>query len=154
MLVRAWLVLFSFLQHGGLNVKLRTLEYFTLYLRNRQSGNLRTIENCICGLCSIERNMRSFLRTVCVHLLPGNFPLYGISSPTFSQGGIPSSLLSLQQIMLNPFLFIKNKPLFTVYPPLKKRRDMFSEGNAARLAGCDRQPSADDNESLTHFFLI
>ena len=64
MLVRAQLVLFSFLRHGALNVKLRTLEYFTLYLRNRQSGNLRTIENCICGLRSIERNMRSFLRTV------------------------------------------------------------------------------------------
>jgi hypothetical protein len=64
MLVRAQLVLFSFLRHGMLNVKLRTLEYFTLYLRNRQSGNLRTIENCICGLRSIERNMRSFLRTV------------------------------------------------------------------------------------------
>ncbi len=64
MLVRAQLVLFSFLRHGALNVKLSTLEYFTLYLRNRQSGNLRTIENCICGLRSIERNMRSFLRTV------------------------------------------------------------------------------------------
>ncbi len=64
MLVRAQLVLFSFLRHGMLNVKLRTLEYLTLYLRNRQSGNLRTIENCICGLRSIERNMRSFLRTV------------------------------------------------------------------------------------------
>ncbi len=81
----------------------------------------------------------------CVHLLPripGNFPLYGISSPTFSQVGIPSSLLSLQQIMLNPFLFIKNKQLFTVYPqrvspPLKKLRDMFSGGNAAHPVGCD-----------------
>jgi len=50
--------------HRAWNVKLRILECFTLYLRNRQSGNLRAIENCICGLRSIERNMRSFLRTV------------------------------------------------------------------------------------------
>jgi hypothetical protein len=33
--------------HGALNVKLRTLEYFTLYLRNRQSGNLGAIESCV-----------------------------------------------------------------------------------------------------------
>ncbi len=46
--------------HGTSNVKLRILECFTLYLRNRQSGNLRAIENCICGLRSIERNMRFF----------------------------------------------------------------------------------------------
>jgi hypothetical protein len=50
--------------HGTSNVKLRILECFTLYLRNPQSGNLRAIENCICGLRSIERNMRFFLRTV------------------------------------------------------------------------------------------
>jgi hypothetical protein len=50
--------------HRALNVNLRILECFTLYLRNRQSGNLRALENCICGLRSIERNMRSFLRTV------------------------------------------------------------------------------------------
>ncbi len=55
--------------HRASNVKLRILECFTLYLRNRQSGNLRAIENCICGLRSIERNMRSFLRTVCSWLL-------------------------------------------------------------------------------------
>jgi hypothetical protein len=52
--------------HGTSNVKLRILECFTLYLRNRQSGNLRAIENCICGLRSIERNMRFFLRTVSI----------------------------------------------------------------------------------------
>jgi hypothetical protein len=50
--------------HRAANVKLRILECFTLYLCNRQSGNLRAIENCICGLRSIERNMRSILRTV------------------------------------------------------------------------------------------
>ncbi len=50
--------------HGALNVKLRTLKYFTLYLRNHQNGNLRAIESCICGIRSIERNMMSFLRTV------------------------------------------------------------------------------------------
>ncbi len=54
--------------HRASNVKLRILECFTLYLRNRQSGNLRAIENCICGLRSIERNMRSFLRTVRVRV--------------------------------------------------------------------------------------
>ncbi len=50
--------------HGALNVKLRTLEYFMLYLRNRQSGNLRAIESCVCSIRSIERNMMPFLRTV------------------------------------------------------------------------------------------
>ncbi len=50
--------------HGALNVKLRTLEYFTLNLRNRQSGNLRAIESCVCSIRSIEHNMMSFLRTV------------------------------------------------------------------------------------------
>jgi hypothetical protein len=50
--------------HYVLNVKLRNLEYFTLYLRNRQSGNLRAIESCVCSVCSIERNMMSFLRRV------------------------------------------------------------------------------------------
>ncbi len=50
--------------HGALNVKLRTLENFTLYLRNRQSVNLRAIESCVCSIRSIERNMMSFLRTV------------------------------------------------------------------------------------------
>ncbi len=43
--------------HGAWNIKLRTLEYFTLYLRNRQSENLRAIESCVCS--SIERNMMS-----------------------------------------------------------------------------------------------
>ncbi len=37
-----------------------TLEYFTLYLRNRQSGNSRAIESCVCSIRSIERNMKSF----------------------------------------------------------------------------------------------
>ncbi len=50
--------------HGALNIKLRTLEYFTLYLHNRQSGNLRAIESCVCSIRPIERNMMSFLRTV------------------------------------------------------------------------------------------
>ncbi len=57
------------------NVKLRILECFTLYLHNRQSGNLRAIENCICGLRSIERNMRSFLRTVQERLSSPPLPL-------------------------------------------------------------------------------
>jgi hypothetical protein len=55
-----------FSSHGALNVKLRTLEYFTLYLRNRQSRNLRAIESCVSSIRSIERNMMSFLRTVCL----------------------------------------------------------------------------------------
>jgi hypothetical protein len=55
--------------HGALNVKFRTLEYFTLYLRNRQSGNLKAIESCVCSIRSIERNMLSFLRTVYVYYL-------------------------------------------------------------------------------------
>jgi hypothetical protein len=33
-------------------------------MRNCRSLNLRAIENCICGLRSIERNMRFILRTV------------------------------------------------------------------------------------------
>ncbi len=64
MLVRAQPVLLVFSGHGALNVKLRTLENFTPYLRNRQSGNLRAIESCICSIRSIEGNMMSFLRTV------------------------------------------------------------------------------------------
>jgi hypothetical protein len=39
-------------------------EGFTLYLCNSQSVNLWPIENCICGLCSIDPNMRSILQTV------------------------------------------------------------------------------------------
>ncbi len=65
MLVRAQAVFFGFLRPWRMNVNLRRLECFTSYLRNGQSGNLRAIENCICGLRSIERNMRAFLRTVC-----------------------------------------------------------------------------------------
>jgi hypothetical protein len=64
MLVRAQPVLLVFSGHGAVNVKLRILENFTLYLRNRQSGNLRAIESCVCSIRSIERNMMSFLRTV------------------------------------------------------------------------------------------
>jgi hypothetical protein len=41
----------------------------------------------------------------------------------------------------NPFLFIKNKLLFISSEGFsvleKKRRDMFSEGNAAHPVGCD-----------------
>jgi hypothetical protein len=50
--------------HGALNVKLRTLECFTLYLRNRQSWNLRAIESCVCIIRSMARNMTSFFWTV------------------------------------------------------------------------------------------
>ncbi len=64
LLVRLPPVLFSLPSHGAPSVKLRILQNFTLYLRNSCSLNLRAIENCICGLCSIERNMRSILRTV------------------------------------------------------------------------------------------
>jgi hypothetical protein len=68
MLVRAQPVFFSLPSHGEPSVKLRILQNFTLYLRNNWSINLRAIENCICGLRSIERKMRSILRTV--HLPP------------------------------------------------------------------------------------
>jgi hypothetical protein len=64
MLVRLRTVFYSLPSHGVLSVKLRILENFTLYLRNSWSLNLRAIENCICGLCSIGRKMRSILRTV------------------------------------------------------------------------------------------
>jgi hypothetical protein len=64
MMVRAQAVFFGFLRPWRTNVNLRRLECFTSYLRNGQSGNLRAIENCICGLRSMERNMRAFLRTV------------------------------------------------------------------------------------------
>ncbi len=50
--------------HGSSNVKLRISESFMPYLHDGQSGNLRAIENCILSLCSIEHNMRLFLRTV------------------------------------------------------------------------------------------
>jgi hypothetical protein len=64
MLVQAQPVLFNFLGQGVLKVKLSTFENFTLYLRNRQGGNLRAIESCVCSIRSIERNMMSNLRTV------------------------------------------------------------------------------------------
>ena len=57
-------VLFSLSSLSISSVKLRILENFTLYLRNSWSLNLRAIENCICGLRSIGRKMRSILRTV------------------------------------------------------------------------------------------
>ncbi len=57
-------VLFSLSSLSVSSVKLRILENFTLYLRNSWSLNLRAIENCICGLRSIGRKMRSILRTV------------------------------------------------------------------------------------------
>ncbi len=57
-------VLFSLSILSVSSVKLRILENFTLYLRNSWSLNLRAIENCICGLRSIGRKMRSILRTV------------------------------------------------------------------------------------------
>jgi hypothetical protein len=50
--------------HGALNIKLRTSVYFTLYLRNRQSGNLQAIESRVCSICSIEHNMMQFLQKV------------------------------------------------------------------------------------------
>ncbi len=37
---------------------------FTSYLRNGRSVNFRAIENCICGLCCMERKMRTTLQTV------------------------------------------------------------------------------------------
>ncbi len=64
MVVRLHPVFFSLPSPGIPSVKLRILEIFTLYLRNSWSLNLRAIENCICGLRSIERNMRFILRTV------------------------------------------------------------------------------------------
>jgi hypothetical protein len=64
MLVRLPPVLFSLSSLSVSSVKLRTLENFTLYLRNSWSLNLRAIENCICGLRSIGRKMRSILRIV------------------------------------------------------------------------------------------
>ncbi len=61
-----------------MNVKLRTLEYITLYLRNRQSGNLRAIESCVCSIRSIERNMMSFLRTVYSGHQSGKAPYHSL----------------------------------------------------------------------------
>jgi hypothetical protein len=54
MLVRPDLCSLVFSSHGASKVKLRTLECFTLYLRNHQSGNLRTKGNCICSIRSME----------------------------------------------------------------------------------------------------
>jgi hypothetical protein len=64
MLVRLPPVLFSLSSLSVSSVKLRILENFTLNLRNSWSLNLRAIENCICGLRSVGRKMRSILRTV------------------------------------------------------------------------------------------
>ena len=67
MLARLRPVFFSLPSHGMPSVKLRILENFTLYPRNSLSLNLRALENCICGLRSIGRKMRSILRTVWKH---------------------------------------------------------------------------------------
>ncbi len=69
MLVRLRPVFFSLPSHGVPSVKLCILENFTLYLRNSWSLNLRAIENCICGLHSIGRKMRSILRTVQLNIV-------------------------------------------------------------------------------------
>ncbi len=84
MVVRLPPVFFSLLSHGMRSVKLCILENFTLYLRNSWSLNLRAIESCICGLRSIERKMRSILRTV--HLL--TYDLYGPVCNAFNVGNI------------------------------------------------------------------
>jgi hypothetical protein len=64
MLVRLPPVLFSLSSLSVSSVKLRILLNFTLYLRNTWSLNLRAIESCVCSIRSIERKMRSILRTV------------------------------------------------------------------------------------------
>ncbi len=68
LLVRLPPVFFSLPRHSAPSVKLRILQNFTVYLRNSWSINLPAIENCICGLHSIERKMRSILRTVCLFI--------------------------------------------------------------------------------------
>ncbi len=50
--------------HGGTKKIIRAL--FLFFLHNGWSVNLRAIENWIFGIRSIERKMRSILRTVCV----------------------------------------------------------------------------------------
>ncbi len=64
LLVRLPPVFFSLSILSVLSVKLSILENFTLYLRNTWSLNLRAIESCVCSIRSIERKMRSILRTV------------------------------------------------------------------------------------------
>jgi hypothetical protein len=56
------------------SVKLRILENFVLYLRNTWSLNLRAIESCVCSIRSIERKVRSILRTV--NAIIGSFLLF------------------------------------------------------------------------------
>ncbi len=102
--------------HRASNVKLRILECFTLYLRNRQSGNLQAIENCICGLRSIERNMRSILRTVCGEEQPLEYPplilrwifcqlTQGCQSSGASQAPPPLSAISFSTARKIPFMY-------------------------------------------------
>jgi hypothetical protein len=86
MLVRLRPVFFSLPNHGLPSVKFRSLENFTLYLRNSLSLNLRAIENCICGLRSIGRKMRSILQTVWSQELWS--PLRGGAPPGSSDRGL------------------------------------------------------------------
>jgi len=64
MLVHLLPGLFSLSSLSVSSLKLCILENFTLYLRNTWSLNLRAIESCVCSIRSIERKMRSILRTV------------------------------------------------------------------------------------------
>ncbi len=101
-----------------------------------------------------------FLATVFTSFphIQGNFPLYGISSPTFSQGGIPSSLLSLQQIMLNPFFLNKKINSYLLYFLRRFLRPWKSAVICSQRAMLPIQSgvtaSADSNGSLAHFVLI
>ncbi len=96
------LVFFSLPSHGAPSVILRILPNFTLYLRNSWSINLRAIENCICGLRSIECKMRSILRTVYDPPLP---------SLVF-----PYSSTSLSMHCLWPSYFLTYLSLFLYIP--------------------------------------
>ncbi len=84
-------VFFCLPSHGAPSVKLRILQNFTLYLRNSWSLNLRAIENCICGLRSIERKMRSILRARIICLGPGTSSRKCSMTPIYFAGSLDRS---------------------------------------------------------------
>jgi hypothetical protein len=80
--VRAQPVLYGFLWPWRVERKITHfgMLYFTLYLHNRQNGNLRAIVNCVCSIRSVERNMTSFLRTVYLPIEEEDWSLCWVSS--------------------------------------------------------------------------
>jgi hypothetical protein len=117
MLVSLRPVFFSLPSHGMPSVKLRILENFTLYLRNSLSLNLRAIENCICGLRSIGRKMRSILRTVQA-VGEDTFDEFSTHSAAHSQDTVLLQWISFLFYFFILEYFVATRPIYFVFSRL------------------------------------